>query len=145
MDNNDTALLQQYRDALKEAGLPENCPVAAFVQHHRSNAALATALDSVGIIRNLEDGLTEAKASLALAKQLLARARANGLRPNDSFLEYILRMESGIHVVLRQKLIQAYESDDGAVEVPRLIDEHSDLIDESLLPTLRALAADRSQ
>lgn len=68
-------------------------------------------------------------------------------RDRDKFgdvsnLERFLRNEHGINIILRKQLIRAYESNNGAVEVPRLIEENERLINDSILPTLRALAKD---
>lgn len=62
-----------------------------------------------------------------------------------SELERTLRQAPGISMILRQQLIRAYQADDGAVQVPALIESHTHLIDAGLLPRLRELAADRSQ
>lgn len=57
-----------------------------------------------------------------------------------SKLENVLRTQNGINIVLRKKLIKAYQSDNGMVEVPRLIEENTRLINPTLLPLLRKLA-----
>ena len=59
-----------------------------------------------------------------------------------SRLEEVLRNRNGINIVLRKKLIKAYQSDNGRVEVPRLIEENARLINADLLPLLLSLAAD---
>ena len=59
-----------------------------------------------------------------------------------SKLEDVLRNHNGINIVLRHKLIKAYASDNGRVEVPRLIEDNVRLINPQLLPLLRKLAAD---
>ena len=58
-----------------------------------------------------------------------------------SRLEEVLRNRNGINIVLRQKLIKAYNSENGKTEVPRLIEENTRLIKADLLPLLRLLAA----
>jgi len=73
------------------------------------------------------------------------RARLGGARPGDSTLEYVLRKENGINIVLRRKLISAYEGDSGRRDVPLLIAENRDKISPRLFPGLSVLAADESQ
>lgn len=59
-----------------------------------------------------------------------------------SNLERVLRTENGINIMLRKKLIKAYTSDHGMVELPALIEENAHLINADLLPRLRKLAKD---
>ena len=57
-----------------------------------------------------------------------------------SNLENTIRNRKGIHIVLRQKLIRAYQSENGMTEIPRLIEENTRFINVELLPVLRKLA-----
>jgi hypothetical protein len=57
-----------------------------------------------------------------------------------SKLENVLHNYAGINIVLRKKLIKAYEGNNGVIEVPRLIEENARLINADLLPLLRTLA-----
>lgn len=63
----------------------------------------------------------------------------------DSTLEHVLRNEHGIPTIARRKLIQAYESENGRVELPRLLHEEASGMDGDLLRDLRRLAADETQ
>lgn len=57
-----------------------------------------------------------------------------------SNLENAIRNRKGIHIVLRKKLINAYLSEDGMTEVPRLIEENTRFVNVDLLPELLQLA-----
>lgn len=63
----------------------------------------------------------------------------------DTTLEHVLRNEHGIPIIARRKFIQAYESDNGRVELPRLLHEEASGMDGDLLRDLRRLAADGTQ
>lgn len=54
-------------------------------------------------------------------------------------LEKTIRNARGIDGDFRQQLITAYESREHRNEIPRLIEEHPDLITPTLLPALRYL------
>lgn len=64
---------------------------------------------------------------------------------NDSTLEHVLKREEGINVVLRSKLRKAYESENGRVEVPKLLRENEHLVNDNLYIPLLRLAEDPSQ
>lgn len=57
-----------------------------------------------------------------------------------SNLEKALRHQTGINIFLRNKLIKAYLGDNGMVEVPQLINDNKNLINDDILPGLIALA-----
>ena len=59
-----------------------------------------------------------------------------------SNLEHVLRNVKGINIILRQKLIKAYLSDDGKESVPLLLEHNMTLIDPELMPILRKLSVD---
>jgi hypothetical protein len=84
-------------------------------------------------------------ASLSESSDFRISEYASRAAEGDSTLEHILRHENGINVILRRKLLQAYQSENGRVEVPKLIEENASMIDGDLLRDLRKLAADASQ
>lgn len=86
-------------------------------------------------VDRVEDELN-AKSDLRIAEY------ARRKRDEDSTLEHILRNENGIPIVLRQKLIRAYESDNGRVELPALLHEGASYMKDDLLRDLRRLAED---
>lgn len=70
---------------------------------------------------------------------------ASRKREEDSTLEHILRNENGIPILLRKKLIHAYESENGRVELPALLHEGGSFMKDGLLRDLKRLAADEAQ
>jgi ribosomal protein L10 len=57
-----------------------------------------------------------------------------------SNLENTIRNRKGIHIVLRKKLLNAYLSEHGMTEIPRLLEENTRFVNVDLLPELRKLA-----
>lgn len=80
----------------------------------------------------------------AAVRDTLMRWESNTPVDNGT-LEHVLKRENGISMILRGKLVKAYESDNGRVEVPRLLRENPDLVDESIRVPLLRLAGDPAQ
>ena len=59
-----------------------------------------------------------------------------------SNLEHVLRNVKGINIILRQRLIKAYLSENGAESVPLLLEHNMTLIDPELMPLLKKLSVD---
>lgn len=99
------------------------------------------------IVRERERSQTVARVDAELDEASDIRIAGYNARKTagDSTLEHILRNENGIPIVARRKFIQAYESDNGRVELPRLLHENASGINSDLLRDLRRLAADASQ
>lgn len=65
--------------------------------------------------------------------------------PDGSALEHAIQKENGINVVLRNKLRLAYESDNGRIEVPRLLRENYRLVTPGVHSALLRLSEDPTQ
>lgn len=96
------------------------------------------------IVREHERGLSRLRTEKQLNDESDARIAAYAARKSegDSTLEHVLLNEPGINIVLRRKLISAYNSPHGREEIPRLLDEDGSFLKDQMLRDLRRLAID---
>lgn len=66
-------------------------------------------------------------------------------RDEDSTLEHVLNNEHGIPILLRRKLIAAYNSNTGRIEIPRLLHNEASFMKDDMLRDLKRLANDEAQ